>query len=82
MSDALSCFDTLCCLPQVEQFDVSLDGFLEKLANLSDTVSSIIGEDGPRPGQLAAKKGIKAHHPVVIVPGEFGVMTSQGMAPH
>jgi hypothetical protein len=48
---------------------VSLDGFLEKLANLSDTVSSIIGEDGPRPGQLAAKQGMKAHHPVVIVPG-------------
>ncbi|WIA16398.1 hypothetical protein OEZ85_013090 [Tetradesmus obliquus] len=53
----------------VEQFDVSLDGFLEKLANLSDTVSSIIGDDGPRPGQMAAKQGLKAHHPVVIVPG-------------
>ncbi|KAF6256224.1 Lecithin:cholesterol acyltransferase-domain-containing protein [Scenedesmus sp. NREL 46B-D3] len=53
----------------VEQFDVSLDGFLEKLANLSDTVSSIIAEEGPRPGQLAAKKGMRAHHPVVIVPG-------------
>jgi hypothetical protein len=49
--------------------NVSIDGFLEKLANLSDTVSSIIGDDGPRPGQLAAKKGMKAHHPVVIVPG-------------
>eukprot|EP00882_Tetradesmus_deserticola_P005236 GHRQ01005513.1.p1 GENE.GHRQ01005513.1~~GHRQ01005513.1.p1 ORF type:complete len:320 (+),score=124.15 GHRQ01005513.1:183-1142(+) len=53
----------------VEQFDVSLDGFLETLSNLSDTVSSIIGEEGPRPGQVAAKKGMKAHHPVVIVPG-------------
>jgi hypothetical protein len=69
---------------QVEQFDVSLDGFLEKLANLSDTVSSIIGEDGPRPGQLAAKQGLKAHHPVVIVPGAcyFYVMLSKGVTPH
>jgi len=28
---------------QAEHLDVTLDGFLERLANLSDTVSSIIG---------------------------------------
>lgn len=60
-----------CCVAQVEQFDVSIDGFLETLANLSDTVSNILpgGDDLPRPGQLAAKEGLKAHHPVIIIPG-------------
>jgi hypothetical protein len=56
------------CL-QAEHLDVTLDGFLERLANISDTVNSIIGEEGLRPGQLAAEQGLRAHHPVIIIPG-------------
>lgn len=61
---------------QVEQFDVSLDGFLDKLSNLSDTVSYILpgGDELPRPGQLAAKAGLRAHHPVIIIPGTCAIL--------
>lgn len=47
-----------------------MDGFLEHLSKVSDRVNSILeGDDAPRPGQLAAAAGLKAHHPIVIIPG-------------
>lgn len=54
---------------QAEQFDVRLDGLLERIANLSDTVSNFMGDEGPRPGQIAAAQGLRAHHPIIIIPG-------------
>jgi hypothetical protein len=48
-----------------------VDGFLEQLSSLSDRVNSFLpGDEELRPGQVAAQAGLRAHHPIVIVPGE------------
>jgi hypothetical protein len=61
-----------------------VNGFLEDLADLSDHVSDQVnkllpGDELPRPGQLAAKAGLQAHHPIVIIPGAILVL-HQGCA--
>jgi hypothetical protein len=51
-----------------------MDGFLEHLAQLQERVSAIVDfdDEAERPGQLAAKAGLRAHHPVIIIPGGRG----------
>ena len=55
------------CVLQYEH----VDGFLEQLSRVSDQVNSLLPgqDDDLRPGQLAAEAGLRAHHPIVIVPG-------------
>lgn len=47
-----------------------VDGFLERLEHLSDRMNNLLpGDDALRPGQVAAQQGVRAHHPIVIIPG-------------
>eukprot|EP00879_Flechtneria_rotunda_P012648 GHRR01013206.1.p1 GENE.GHRR01013206.1~~GHRR01013206.1.p1 ORF type:complete len:750 (+),score=225.44 GHRR01013206.1:937-3186(+) len=48
---------------------MDIGGLLEKLRNMSESLPGMRSDDSPRPGQVAAKKGLKVHHPVVIIPG-------------
>jgi hypothetical protein len=46
---------------------LGIDGFMERL---SDGVNILLpSDDSLRPGQVAAQAGVKAHHPIVIIPG-------------
>lgn len=48
-----------------------VDGFLEHLEQWQDRVNNLLpGEEALRPGQVAAQAGVKAHHPIVIIPGD------------